>query len=326
MSVPGSATPRREPASTESQHLREAVPSPPSRGSALSRQRARSAWLFLLPTLAVLALVAGWPLLRTFWLSLTDANIAELEAARFVGLDNFAMVLEDPIWWRSVWNTFSFAGISVALETVLGMMIALVLHQRFRGRGVMRAAILVPWAIPTVVSAKMWGWMFHDQFGVINEVLLHLGVIEERLAWAADAELSMAAIIAVDVWKTTPFMALLLLAALQMLPEDIYEAAKLDGAHPVRVFFQVTLPLIRGPLLVAVIFRVLDALRVFDLFYILTSSSEESLSMAVYARQQMFEFGDLGLGAAAASLLFALIALFTVVYLALGRVTVEEAA
>jgi trehalose/maltose transport system permease protein len=125
----------------------------------------------------------------------------------------------------------------------------------------------------------------------------------------------------VDVWKTTPFMALLILAALQTLPEELYEAARLDGASAVRTFFQVTLPLIRGPLLVAIIFRMLDALRVFDLFYVLTSNSNDSQSMAGYARQQMFEFQDLGLGAAAASLLFGLIALFTVVYMALGRVT-----
>jgi trehalose/maltose transport system permease protein len=214
----------------------------------------------------------------------------------------------------------------VTLETVLGMMIALTLNTRFRGRGVLRAAVLVPWAIPTVVSAKMWGWMFHDVYGVINEMLQYVGWIDAPVAWTADPRLSMIAVIAVDVWKTTPFMALLLLAALQMLPEELYEAARLDGAGPIRVFFQVTLPLIRGPMLVAIIFRVLDAMRVFDLFYVLTTNSSESMSMAVYARQQMFEFQELGLGAAAASLLFAVIAMFTVVYLVLGRSAVEETA
>ncbi|WP_257458247.1 carbohydrate ABC transporter permease [Archangium lipolyticum] len=299
---------------------------PPASVSQLSRQRVRSAWLFLLPTLVVLGMVAGWPLLRTFWFAFTNANLSNPEPPQFIGLENFATVWDDPDWWQSVRNTFFFTGISVTLETVLGMMIALTLNTRFRGRGVLRAAVLVPWAIPTVVSARMWGWMFHDVYGVINAMFLHLGFIDAPIAWTADPRLSMAAVIAVDVWKTTPFMTLLLLAALQMLPDELYEAAKLDGAGPIRVFFKVTLPLIRGPMLVAIIFRVLDAMRVFDLFYVLTTNSSESMSMAVYARQQMFEFQELGLGAAAASMLFAVIAMFTVVYLVLGRSAVEEAA
>ena len=323
MSNPG-VTPPPAPPATVAASRAEAPP--PSRLSALEQQRVRSAWLFLMPTLVVLLGVAGWPLLRTFWFAFTDTNLSDPDSAEFIGWANFSTLWEDEDWWRSVRNTFFFASISVTLETVLGMTIALTLHQKFHGRGVMRAAVLVPWAIPTVVSAKMWGWMFHDSYGVINELLLHLGLISSPLAWTADADLSMVAVIAVDVWKTTPFMALLLLAALQMLPEDIYEAAKLDGAHPVRVFFQVTLPLVRGPLLVAIIFRVLDALRVFDLFYVLTTNSSESMSMAVYARQQMFEFQDLGMGAAAASLLFALIALFTVAYLTLAGVGAEQEA
>lgn len=325
MSATGAPVPITPASSSRAESLKKEA-RPPSRSSLLERQRVRSAWLFLLPTLVVLAGVAGWPLLRTFWFAFTDANLSDLEAAQYVGVDNFILVMEDPTWWRSVWNTFRFTGVSVALETVLGMIIALTLNTRFPGRGIMRAAVLVPWAIPTVVSARMWGWMFHDVYGVINAMLLSVGLISQPMAWTADPELSMAAIIAVDVWKTTPFMALLLLAALQMLPEEIYEAAKLDGANRVRVFFQITLPLIRGPMLVAIIFRVLDALRVFDLFYVLTTNSSESMSMAVYARQQMFEFQDLGLGAAAASLLFAVIALFTVAYLSLARVTAEEGA
>lgn len=274
----------------------------------------------LLPALVALAAMAGWPLVRTFWFALTDARLDGLEEVRFVGLENFRLVLEDPDWWQSVRNTLRFTVVSVGLETVLGMGIALVLNTRFRGRGVLRAAVLVPWAIPTVVSARMWGWMFHDVYGVLNALLQGVGLISEPVAWTADPVLAQWALVAVDVWKTTPFMALLLLAALQVLPEELYEAARMDGASPVRTFFQVTLPLIRGPLLVAVIFRTLDALRVFDLFYVLTSNSSDSMSMAVYARQQMFEFQDLGLGAAAASLLFAMIALFTGVYMVVGRV------
>ncbi len=297
---------------------------PPAPGSQLARERVRAAWLFLLPTLVVLAAVAGWPLFRTFWFAFTNASLADPAPPEFVGLENFVTVWGDSDWWRSVRNTFLFTGVSVTLETVLGMIIALTLNTRFRGRAILRAAVLVPWAIPTVVSAKMWGWMFNDVYGVINEMLLSAGFISGPIAWTVDPQLSMVAIIAVDVWKTTPFMTLLLLAALQILPEELYEAAKLDGANPVMVFFRITLPLIRGPMMVAIIFRVLDALRVFDLFYVLTSNSSESMSMAVYARQQMFEFQDLGLGAAAASLLFGLIALFTILYMALARDSVAQ--
>ncbi|HZN93322.1 MAG TPA: sugar ABC transporter permease, partial [Myxococcales bacterium] len=158
------------------------------------------------------------------------------------------------------------------------------------------------------------------------EILLALGVVEEGLAWTADPDLALAAVVAVDVWKTTPFMTLLILAALQTLPEDVYEAAQIDGARPVRVFLQITLPMIRGPLLVAVIFRMLDALRVFDVFYVLTSNSVDTTPMAGYARQKMFEHQELGAGAAAASVLFGLIAAFTAVYLVAARVKVEPEA
>src|SRR6185295_4370924 len=220
-----------------------------------ARRRARSAWLFLAPSLAVLALVAGWPLLRTFWFSLTDADLGGMEETRFVGLENYRELFSDWLWWLSVWTTFRFAIISVLLETALGLGIAMVLHARFAGRGVLRAAVLIPWAIPTVVSARMWGWMFNDVYGVVNEILLKLGIIQDALAWTADPRLALPAVIAVDVWKTTPFMTLLILAALQTLPDDVYEAAQIDGARPLRVFFRITLPLIRGPLMVAVIFR-----------------------------------------------------------------------
>jgi len=282
--------------------------------------------MFLAPSLVVLAVVAGWPLLRTFWFAFTDANLSGMERAKFVGLTNFRELMTDERWWQSVWTTFRFAFISVTLETLLGLMIALVLNARFPGRGLLRAAVLVPWAIPTVVSARMWGWMFNDVYGVVNEVLLKLGVVEEGLAWTADPALALTAVIAVDVWKTAPFMTLLILAALQTLPEDVYEAAQIDGARPVRVFLQITLPMIRGPLLVAVIFRMLDALRVFDVFYVLTSNSVDTTPMAGYARQKMFEHQELGAGAAAASVLFGLIAAFTAVYLVAARVKVEPEA
>ncbi len=278
--------------------------------------------------LGVLLLVAGWPLARTVWLSFTDASLAGGASPRLVGFANYLSredgywlgVLADPRWWTAVWNTLTFTFVSVSLETVLGTIVALVLSARFPGRGLVRAAVLIPWAIPTVVSAKMWGWIYHDQFGLLNDLLLRLGLLSHPLAWTADPDLALTSVVLADVWKTTPFMILLILAALQMLPRDCYEAARVDGIHPVRVFFRVTLPLIRPALMVAVIFRGLDALRIFDLIYVLTANSEDTMSMSVYARQQLVDFQDVGYGSAASTLLFFVVALCTALYLVLGRV------
>jgi trehalose/maltose transport system permease protein len=304
----------------------------PGRPSALTRSRVRSAWTFVTPTLLVLALIAGWPLARTVWFSFTDADLNTLSDYRFIGLENYLVyrdgewlgLLTDPDWWGSVWNTVWFTLISVSIETVLGIIVALILHARFPGRGVMRAIILIPWAIPTVVSAQMWNWMLHDQFGVVNDGLLRLGLIAAPVTWTASPDTALWAVVMVDVWKTTPFMALLILAALQMLPHDIYEAARVDGVHPLRVFLRVTLPLIRPALLVAVIFRALDALRVFDLIYVLTANSRDTMSMSVYARQELVDFQDVGLGSAASTLIFLIIAILVVVTIVVGRVRLGE--
>ncbi len=298
----------------------------------LTRTRVTAAWVFLAPMLVILALVAGWPLARTIWFGFTDASLADLSEYEFVGFTNYLSyeggrwfgLLADPDWWRAVWNTVYFTVISVTLETVLGTIVALVLNANFRGRGLVRAAVLIPWAIPTIVSAKMWSWMLNDQFGLINHALMGLGLIAQPLAWTADPDLALISVIMVDVWKTTPFMALLILAALQMLPSDCYEAARVDGIHPVKVFFKVTLPLIRPALMVAVIFRALDALRIFDLIYVLTSNNRDTMSMSVYARQQLVDFQAVGYGSAASTLLFLTVALCIVLYMALGRVRFDK--
>jgi trehalose/maltose transport system permease protein len=300
------------------------------------RNKTRTAWLFLLPMLLVLALAALWPLGRSIWFSFTDANLNDLGAARFVGLENyfgeyglFANPNHTEGFWASDWggailNTFWFAVISVTLETACGLGVALLLNQEFKGRAWVRAAVLVPWAIPTIVSAKMWGWMLHDQFGLVNAWLQGAGLIGAKIAWTADPAFAMWTVIAVDVWKTTPFMALLILAALQTLPRDCYEAAKVDGVHPLRVFWQVTLPLIRPALMVAVIFRLLDALRVFDLIYVLTSNNNSTLSMSGFVRREMIDNGYLGYGSAASTALFLIIGLATVAAIKFGRMRLSE--
>lgn len=301
--------------------------------SELMQQRVRAAQLFLLPMLLALAVVAGWPLLRSIYFSFTDASLNNIDGAEWIGFGNYLRVqtlesgavryrglLVDPAWWNAVWNTLRFAVLSVSLEAVLGMLVALVLNAEFRGRGIVRAAILIPWAIPTIVSAKMWSWMLNDQFGILNDLGMRLGLLSQKVAWTATAETAMTAVLIVDIWKTTPFMALLILAGLQMVPKDIYEAADIDGVHPVKQFFKITLPLVRPALMVAIIFRLLDALRIFDLIYVLTPNSAATKTMSVLARENLFDFDKFAYGSAMSTLLFLIIALLTILYIWLGKV------
>jgi trehalose/maltose transport system permease protein len=318
---------------TETMSSAIARPGRPER-SELMKQRLAAARWFILPMMAALAVVAGWPLLRSIWFSFTDASLTDLYGSEFIGFGNYLRwsvlestgavryrgLLVDPAWWNAVWNTLRFAVISVSIEAVLGMVVALVLNAEFKGRGIVRAAILIPWAIPTIVSARMWGWMLNDQFGIINDIMLNLGLISQKIAWTASPDTAMTAVLIVDVWKTTPFMALLILAGLQMIPKDIYEAAEIDGVHPVKQFFRITLPLVRPALMVAIIFRLLDALRIFDLIYVLTPNSVATKTMSVLARENLFDFDNFAYGSAMSTLLFLIIAIMTILYIWLGRV------
>jgi len=278
-------------------------------------QRSIEPWVLLAPMLAIFTLVTAWPLITTAWFSFTRALLDESEPARFIGLDNYIVLIRDVDWWRSVYNTALFAAISVTLETLAGIAIALLIDSQIRGRGALRAVMLVPWAIPTVVSAKMWQWMLHDQYGVVNALLIKLGVIDQGIAWTAGTGTAMLVIIAVDVWQTTPFMVLLTLAGLQIIPRDLYEAAKVDGTSLLQRFWHITLPLLWPTLAVAILFRLLDAVRMFDLAYVLSAKSRETATISVYARQQLVDFQDVGYGSAVAMLIFLLIALITAIYL-----------
>ncbi len=295
--------------------------------TSLARQRRRSALLFLAPMLLVLGVVALEPLGRSLYLSLTDARIDNL-SGHFVGLENYFGPYGlfatgdgwiDPKWGAAIKNTLLFALVSVSIETVFAFAVALVLDTEFRGKSLVTAAVLVPWAVPTVVSAKLWDWMLQQQYGIVNVALA--GMHLDRIAFTTDYP--MWSVVLVDVWKTTPFMALLILAALKMLPRDCYEAAAVDGIHPVRVFFRVTLPLVKPALMVAVIFRLLDALRVFDVIYVLTGSTEDTISMSGFVRDQMVENGYVGFGSAASTVLFLIIAACTLLYMKLSRVRAE---
>src|SRR5205809_2395676 len=238
------------------------------RSTKLQRRQTRTAWLLLLPALAVVALVAMYPLGKTIYQSFTDQEFLALQPAQWIGLQNYKDLWHDTLFRDSIWTTIKFTLITVTIEFALGLAIALVVNSKFKGRGLMRAVMLVPWAIPTVVAAQMWKWMLDDTFGVVNDFGTRVHILSHSHAWIADPGTALASVIAVDVWKTTPFVALLLLAGLQVIPKDLYEAANVDGASKLQQFWKITLPLLRPAILVTLIFRTLDALRVFDVFYV----------------------------------------------------------
>jgi trehalose/maltose transport system permease protein len=267
------------------------------RSLAASGQRTGIA--MVLPTVVLVATVAFFPVAYSFYLSLHDASIAGVGG--WVGLENYRRLFADPAFVEGLENTVLFTVASVAIELVLGMAIALGLNQAFRGRGLLRTTVLLPWAFPVVVSALLWRLMLQDQVGIVAHLVERLGIGDGSIL--SDRASLMVAAIGIDVWKTTPFMALLLLAGLQTIPTDVIEAAKVDGAGAIRRFFLVTLPLLRPALLVALLFRTLEAWGVYDLFWVMSDRQLESLSTYVYKGVRVTQLG-FATGTAAAVLTF----------------------
>lgn len=294
-----------------------------ARGIDLYDRQRRLAWYLIIPAVLVVLLVIGYPLGQVVVYSFMKYKLDGVTPASFVGFENYAFVLSDPDWWRAVWNTLIFTFFSVTLETILGLAVALVANAPFKGRTLFRIALLVPWAIPTVVSSQIWKWMFNDIYGVVNLLLINFGIISEKIAFLATPETALPVIIAVDVWKTTPFMALLILAGLQMIPGDMYEAGAIDGAIGFRKFFFLTLPFIMPTLLVALIFRTLDALRVFDIFYIMVGGAGDMATMATYNRLQLIDFLDAGVGSATSVIILLFIMIFVILYTRVSKTSFQ---
>ena len=249
----------------------------------------RTAYYMVLPSLLIIVVVAFFPILYGVVLSLTDSTISGFGS--FIGIENYTEMFQDSDFLEGLSNTVIFTVVSVALEFFIGLGIALAINRAFRGRGLVRAAVLVPWAFPTVIAAVMWRLMFQSQVGIIQYVADTLGLISEPIL--SSRTLLLIGAILVDVWKTTPFVALLLLAGLQTIPGEVYEAARVDGANVMQRFFRITLPLLKGAILVAVLFRTLDAYRVYDLFWVLGNRELASLSTYVYegVRISQLQFG-----------------------------------
>lgn len=274
--------------------------------------------IFLAPAAIVLLAVTGYPIVYVLWLSLEDFSLLQ-ETSRFVGLDNYSRLFQDRRFWNSLFNTVYFTVISVFIELVLGLGIAMLVRHSFRGKGLMRAIILIPWAIPIVVSARMWEWMYNVDFGILNYLL---GM---RINWLGSPAWAIHAAIITDVWKMTPFVALLLLAGLQNIPQDLYRAARVDGASGWTIFWRITLPLLTPLILIVLIFRTIDAFRVFDAIYVLTGggpgNSTETLS--VYAYKVLFQTLQFGYGSTLAVVMFVCVGMITIVYARLLRMGMQ---
>lgn len=280
------------------------------------RRERRDAQLLVAPAVFILVAVAFYPIIAAVWLSF-HRMILVFHEQRFIGLSNYAFLLTDARFWTALGNTSYFALVAVAVEFLLGLGFALLLNTTFPGKGLFRAAILVPWAIPTVVSAKLWAWLFNPDYGLVTQMLPGTDV-----NWLGMPAYAMHAAILVDVWKTTPFVALLLLAGLQTIPQDLYKAAQVDGAGAFRSFWSITLPLLKPTIAVTLLFRTLDAFRVFDAVYVLTEGGPANTTetLSIYAYKTLMRAGDFGYGSALAVMTFLCVMAISAVYIkVLGR-------
>jgi multiple sugar transport system permease protein len=282
----------------------------------------RLGYALVAPVVLLLLAVTAYPLAYNLWNSFHSVNLSEAGSAHsFVGLDNYTKMFGSSVWLDSLERTLAFTAVSVAVETVIALALALMLHRRFRGRGLLRAAILIPWAVPTVVSATLWKTMFDSRTGFVDYLLGNAGLPGAHTTWLAGIWTSWAAIFVADAWKNVPFMAIILLAGLQVIPDEVYEAARIDGASAWQSFRRMTLPLLKPALAVALIFRTLQAFLVFDVIYIMTGGgpgvSTETLS---FLNWQTFLVGtDFGYGGAISVMLVVIALAISAVYVRVLR-------
>jgi len=273
-----------------------------------ARQERKLAWLLCAPAVAVMTLVAGFPIIYAFWLSLRRSDLRFPDASEFIGFSNYAAVLQSSTWWRDFGNTMFITVISVTLELVLGMLIAQAMYRAIFARTAIRASVLVPYGAVTVVAAFAWRLAFDPATGFATSVF-NLEPPPLTTHWG-----TMFVIIATEVWKTTPFIALLLLGGLALVPDDLYKAAKMDGATSWQRFIKITLPLIRPALMVAVLFRTLDAFRIYDAAFIISRGANNTETVSILGYNQLVNRLNLGLGSAVAILIFICVMLIAFIF------------
>jgi multiple sugar transport system permease protein len=286
----------------------------PKRQRSKGLSERRLAALMVSPSLLLIAIVAAYPIGYAVWLSLHEYSVRVAGLSRWAGLKNYSTALQSSEFWDAVRTTFIFTGASVVLETLLGLAMALAMHSAFKGQGLLRTVVLVPWAVLTVVTAITWQTIFEPTLGFVNSLLGAVGLPDDTV-WLGESPQALMVMIFADTWKTAPFMALLLLAGLQVIPDDIYEAAKVDGATTWQRFTRITLPLLKPALLVALIFRTLDALRIFDLPFVLTKGAHGTTTLSLISYETFQTNRILGLGSALAVLTFVIVMIVSFVYI-----------
>ncbi|WP_319411658.1 sugar ABC transporter permease [uncultured Cohaesibacter sp.] len=286
----------------------------------LSDRKTLHVWLLMLPLLCVMIAVIGWPLIDTIRLAFTNTRLVG-STGEFVGWDNFTRMLSSRNFQKAFSATMQFTLISVSLEIVIGVLVGLLLNQKFYGRTILRGMLILPWALPTVVNATLWRLIYNPEYGAFNAVLLKFGIIDQYQSWLGQPQTAMAALILADLWKNFPLVALIALAALQSVPNDIRAAAISDGANAFRRFRYVILPYLVGPLMVAVVLRTIEAFKVFDIIWIMTrggpANSTRTLSVLVY--QEAFAFQRAGSGASLALIITLAITVLAVIYIRIMR-------
>jgi trehalose/maltose transport system permease protein len=292
----------------------------PAAASERTRSEHRLAWLLCAPAVIAMLAVTAYPIAYAIALSVQQIDLRFPDEGGFVGLDNYTSVLSSQLWWTDVFNTVFLTVVTVSIELVLGMIIALVMHRAIFGRGVVRTGVLIPYGIITVVAAFAWQFAFAPDSGFVN----NLPLISDEMDWFGGRFSSFAVIIMAEVWKTTPFMALLLLAGLVTIDSQLYEAAKVDGATAWQRFTRITLPLMKPAILVALLFRTLDAFRVFDTIYIMTAGAQDTESVSILGFNQLISRLNLGLGSAVSVLIFICVLIIAFVYVRLLGTRVEE--
>ena len=285
------------------------------------------AWLLMLPLLVVMVSVIGWPLIDTIGLSFTDAKLVGTEGS-FVGIDNYVKMISGSNFQRTLATTTWFAVVSVAAEMVIGVLAALLLNQQFRGRTALRALMILPWALPTVVNATLWRLIYNPEYGALNAAMTQVGLLDAYRSWLGEPGSALTALIVADCWKNFPLVALIALAALQAVPRDITAASLVDGAGAFARFRFVILPYLAGPLMVALVLRTIEAFKVFDIIWVMTrggpANSTRTLSILVY--QEAFSFQRAGSGASLALIVTLLVTLLAAGYATLVRKTAGSAA
>jgi ABC-type sugar transport system permease subunit len=283
----------------------------PERRSTVRQRDARTAWLLIIPSLVVILGVTLWPIISTFILSFYNAPTGIDQTRTFIGLGNYADMLKDQTFWETIGRTLYFTVVSVSLELVLGLGIAQLIHSHPFGWKFLRFSLIIPWAVPTIVNGAMWRWIYSADFGALNGLLMQLGLIKHYIPWLTLPDMAMNLVIVADIWHTMPFVALILQAALATLPEELDEAAAVDGASAWQRFWKIRLPLLRPAILIALIARTVDAFRVFDIVYIITSGgpANRTVTITYLTYLNSFSYGKQGTGAA----LSFLISIFTII-------------